>query len=259
MRAAVTSTTGPERGPRETRVSLRGLPMILMYHAVADVPEDPNNLCVTPERFASQLAWLQRRGLRGVGVGKLVDAMRAGRHRGLVGITFDDGYASLPESALPLLRRAGFGATAFIVTGRLGGSNVWDEGPSFPLLSADGVRELAAAGIEIGSHTATHPHLAGASPGQLAAEISQSRLDLGQLLGQEIRGFAYPYGSMDEAARRAVSDAGYDYACAVEASLAEIGMTALPRFYVGQADDARRMAAKWLLYRGRIALRRGSS
>jgi peptidoglycan/xylan/chitin deacetylase (PgdA/CDA1 family) len=223
------------------------------------VDEDPNQLCVTPRRFAEQMAWLERRGLRGVGIGTLVDAMRAGRQRGLVGITFDDGYASVLEAALPQLRRRGFSATAFIISGRLGGSNEWDDGPSWPLLTSSGVRELAASGIEIGSHTATHPHLAGASPGQLAAEISQSRLDLGQLLGQEIRGFAYPYGSMDEAARRAVSDAGYDYACAVEASLAEIGMTALPRFYVGQADDARRMAAKWLLYRGRIALRRGSS
>jgi peptidoglycan/xylan/chitin deacetylase (PgdA/CDA1 family) len=252
-------TTDAERDTRETRVSLRGLPMILMYHAIAQVPEDPNHLCVTPERFASQLAWLQRRGLRGVGIGALVDAMRSGRHRGLVGISFDDGYASLLESAVPLLHRAGFGATAFVVTGRLGGSNAWDEGPSFPLLSADGVRELAAAGIEIGSHTATHPHLAGASPHQLAAEVSQSRSSLRQLLGIEVRGFAYPYGSMDEAARRAVRDAGYDYACAVEASLAEIGLASLPRFYVGQADDAARMAAKWLLYRGRIALRRRST
>jgi hypothetical protein len=60
---------------------------------------------------------------------------------------------------------------------------------------------------------------------------------------------------MDEPARRAVSEAGYDYGCAVDASLAEIGPTSLPRFYVGQADDAPRLAAKRILYRGRIALR----
>ena len=60
---------------------------------------------------------------------------------------------------------------------------------------------------------------------------------------------------MDAAARRAVREAGYDYACAVEASTAETGLMALPRVYVGQQDDAARMAAKRLLYRGRIALR----
>ena len=240
---------------QDGRARLREVPMILMYHGVAEVAEDPNLLCVSPSRFAEQMAWLERRGLRGVGIGALVDAMRAGRQRGLVGITFDDGYLSVLEAALPQLRRRGFGATAYIISGRLGGTNEWDEGPSWPLMTAGQVRELAAAGIEIGSHAATHLRLAGASPEQLTAEVSDSRVSLSALLGAEIRGFAYPYGSMDAAARRAVRDTGYGYACAVEARAAEIGLMALPRIYVGQQDDAVRMTAKRLLYRGRIALR----
>jgi len=234
---------------------LRDVPMILMYHGVAEVAEDPNQLCVTPRRFAEQMAWLGRRGLRGVGVGTLVDAMRAGRQRGLVGITFDDGYVNVLEAAVPELARHGFAATAYIISGRLGGTNEWDQGPTWPLLSADGVRELAAAGIEIGSHAATHLRLAGVGQEQLRAEVHQSRASLEALLGTEIRGFAYPYGSMDKAARQAVRDAGYDYACAVEASMAEAGLMALPRIYIGQRDDAARMAAKRRLYRGRIALK----
>ena len=104
--------------------------MILMYHGVAEVAEDPNQLCVTPSRFAEQMTWLKRRGLRGVGIGTLVDAMRAGRQRGLVGITFDDGYVNVLEAALPELRRHGFTATMFIISGLLGGSNEWDNGPT---------------------------------------------------------------------------------------------------------------------------------
>jgi peptidoglycan/xylan/chitin deacetylase (PgdA/CDA1 family) len=233
----------------------RDVPMILMYHGVADVAEDPNLLCVSPSRFAEQMAWLERRGLRGVGIGTLVEAMRAGRQRGLVGITFDDGYLSVLEAALPELRRRGFGATAYIISERLGGTNEWDEGPSWPLMTADQVRGLVAAGVEIGSHAATHMRLAGVSPEQLTAEVAGSRASLAALLGAEIRGFAYPYGSIDAAARRAVRDAGYEYACAVAASAAEIGLMALPRMYIGQQDDAVRMTAKRLLNRGRIALR----
>jgi peptidoglycan/xylan/chitin deacetylase (PgdA/CDA1 family) len=240
---------------QDGQLRLRDTPMIMMYHSVADVDEDPNQLCISPSRFAEQMAWLSRRGLRGVGIGTLVDAMRSGRQRGLVGITFDDGYLSVLETALPVLRRHGFGATAYIISDRLGGTNEWDEGPTWPLMSAGQVRDLAAAGIEIGSHAATHMRLAGASPAQLTAEVSESRASLAALLGTEIRGFAYPYGSMDAAARRAVRDAGYEHACAVEASMPEIGLMALPRIYVGQQDDAMRMAAKRLLYRGRIALR----
>jgi peptidoglycan/xylan/chitin deacetylase (PgdA/CDA1 family) len=241
--------------PAGDGLRLRDVPMVLMYHSVAEAAEDPNQLCVTPGRFAEQMAWLERRGLRGVGIGTLVDAMRAGRQRGLVGITFDDGYASVLEAALPQLQRRGFSATAFIVSGRLGGSNEWDDGPSWPLLTGSDVRELAAAGIEIGSHAATHIPLAGAGQGQLTAEIGSSRSSLAALAGTGIRGFAYPYGSMDAAARQAVRAAGYDYACAVQAPLADIGLMALPRVYVGQRDDAARMAAKWLLHRARIALR----
>jgi peptidoglycan/xylan/chitin deacetylase (PgdA/CDA1 family) len=240
---------------QDGQLKLRQTPMIFMYHGVADVDDDPNQLCVSPGRFAEQMAWLARRGLRGVGIATLVDAMRTGRQRGLVGLTFDDGYTNVLKTALPVLRRHGFGATAYIISDRLGGTNEWDEGPSWPLMTGDQVRELAAAGFEIGSHAATHVRLAGASPAQLTAEVSESRASLTALLGGEIRGFAYPYGSMDAAARRAVRDAGYEYACAVEASLPEIGLMALPRIYVGQQDDAMRMAAKRLLYRSRIALR----
>jgi peptidoglycan/xylan/chitin deacetylase (PgdA/CDA1 family) len=233
----------------------RYLPMILMYHAIAEVAEDPNKLCVTPGRFAEQMRWLERSGLRGVGVGALVDAMRDGRERGLVGITFDDGYTSVLEAALPELQRRGFGATAYVISGRLGGTNDWDEGPSWSLMSADEVGKLAAAGIEIGSHSATHIRLAGLSAEQLAAEVGASRTDLAALLGAEIRGFCYPCGSMDAAARRAVRDAGYDYACAVEAPPADVGLMALPRIYVGQQDGAARMAVKRRLYRSYIAYR----
>jgi peptidoglycan/xylan/chitin deacetylase (PgdA/CDA1 family) len=237
------------------RLGLGRVPMILMYHAVADVAADPNQLCVTPSRFAEQMAWLKRHGLRGVGIGTLVDAMRAGRARGLVGITFDDGYVNVLEAALPELLRNDFTATMFVISDRLGGTNEWDEGPSWPLMSAGQVTELAAAGMEIGSHGATHVRLAGLSAGQVEDETGGSRKELEALVSGPIRGFAYPYGSTDKAARRAVQDAGYDYACAVETPLAALGLAALPRIYVGQHDTAGRMAAKRLLYRGYIAVK----
>jgi peptidoglycan/xylan/chitin deacetylase (PgdA/CDA1 family) len=237
------------------RLGLRHVPMILMYHGVADVVEDPNHLCVTPSRFAEQMTSLRRLGLRGVGIGTLVDAMRAGRQRGLVGITFDDGYVNVLETALPELLRHGFTASMFIISNRLGGLNEWDEGPRWPLMSASQVGELTEAGMEIGSHAATHMRLAGVGADQLEAEVGGSRTSLSELVGDRIRGFAYPYGSMDAAARQAVRDAGYDYACAVQTPVAELGFTALPRIYIGQRDSARRLAAKRLLFRGYIAVK----
>jgi len=237
------------------RLSLRRLPMILMYHAIADSKDDPNKLCVPPSVFADQMSWLASHGLRGVSMATLVDALRTGSDRGMVGITFDDGYVDVLQAAVPELRRHGFGATAFIISDRLGGTNEWDEGPGWPLLTTEGVLRLVEAGIEIGSHGATHYRLAGADPSRLATEVSTSQTRLSALTGEPIRGFAYPYGSMDAAARQAVRDAGYEYACAVRASVADIGLMALPRVYVGRQDRAARMSAKRFLYKAYIALK----
>lgn len=225
---------------------LSEVPLILMYHRVSEVAE--NSLCVTPRRFAEQMAWLDHHGLRGVGVATLIDAMRAGHHRGLVGITFDDGYANLVEGALPALLSHGFSATMFIVSGLLGRTNEWDAVP-WRLMPAEQVRELAAAGIEIGSHSVTHLRLAGANTDQIKAEVSDSKASLSDLIGAPIRGFAYPYGSMDAAAQQAVYDAGYDYACAANTPTNQLGLLTLPRMFIAECDRGLRMTAKRLLFR----------
>jgi len=237
-----------------SRLSLRQVPMVLMYHGVEDVPWDPHGLCVTPARFAEQLAWLADHGLRGVSMAELVDAMRAGQERGLVGITFDDGYVNVLENAVPELLRRGFTATTFILSGLLGKVSEWEDmKPRWPLMTADQVVEVAAAGMEIGSHTATHPYLRGIAADRLKAEVSGSKSDLTELIGKPVRGLAYPYGKQDAPARRAAVDAGYDYACAVETPPADLGIMALPRIIFSQRDGARRMSAKKAFFRGYTA------
>lgn len=235
------------------RLPLGRVPLILMYHSVEGASEDPYHLCVTPERFAGQMRWLTNRGLRGVSVDTLLSAVRAGRGRGLVGITFDDGYLSVLRNAVPELLRHDFTATMFIVSGLLGGTNEWDGRPVWPLMSAQQVAEVAAAGMEIGSHSVTHPRLTSLGARRLRAEISESRSMLSDLLGCPVRGFAYPYGDMSPAARHAVEDTGYDYACSVVSPVTDMGMMTLPRIIVGQRDGAAGMAAKRILFRGQIA------
>lgn len=232
---------------------VRALPLILMYHCVGVVGSDPNLLCVTPERFSSQMEWLRRHGLRGVDVGTLLAARHEDRASRMVGLTFDDGYAGVLEHAVPVLRKNGFTATMFVLADRLGETNDWDDGTPWPLLSRSGVAELAAAGMEIGSHGATHTALAGADPATLAAEVAGSRDALRDLTGQPVAGFAYPYGATDQRVIDAVAEAGYGYACAVRPYGSRPAPYALPRIYAGQADGPARLAAKRLLYRAHFA------
>lgn len=227
-----------------------GTPTILMYHAIARVPEDPNRICVSPERFEAQMGYLKRRGLRGVSVRELLEAGGTRRARGLVGLTFDDGYENFLQDALPVLERFGFSATVFMVAGMLGGENRWefrfDPRPRMQLLTVEGVREVAARGMEVGSHSMTHPKLNHLESEALEDEVGGSRQVLSEILGEGVDGFSYPYGFIDGASVRAVRRANYAYACAVVVRVEQSGYD-LPRITVAE-DRLPKFAAKLEIY-----------
>lgn len=219
-------------------------PLILMYHSISPYDEDPFEVTITPHRFEQQMRWLSRRGLRGISVRELLDAQSKGHSRKLVGLTFDDGYEDFLTYALPILNRFGYTATVFALAGRLGGTNVWDAGgPIKSLLTADQLRQVAAAGIEIGSHGFTHVRLSPASGKQLDGELVRSRAVLREITGQTVDGFCYPYGDLTGRVVDAVRVAGYDYGCAVwRCDLTS--RHALPRTYVHDGDHSWRLDAK---------------
>jgi peptidoglycan/xylan/chitin deacetylase (PgdA/CDA1 family) len=221
-----------------------------MYHSVGDCSDDPYRITVSPERLDEQLGRLRGWGLRGVGMSELLAARARGEGQGLVGLTFDDGYADFVTGALPVLLRHDCGATLFVLPGRLGGENAWDPlGPRKPLLDKQGIRVAAASeGIEIGSHGLTHVDLTRADDAVLHAEVSESRALLSELIGAHIDGLCYPYGTLDQRAVDAVRAAGYRYACAIDPGPLT-GPFALPRVHIGQNDTAVRLLLKHRLHR----------
>ena len=74
-----------------------GMPLVLMYHSVDRYRTDPYQITVRPDRFDQQMCWLWQHGLRGVSMRQLLAAHRQGVAAGLVGLTFDDGYADFLE------------------------------------------------------------------------------------------------------------------------------------------------------------------
>jgi peptidoglycan/xylan/chitin deacetylase (PgdA/CDA1 family) len=227
-------------------------PMVLMYHSVTPYEQDPYGITVSPARFEHQMRWLRRRGLRGVSMSTLLDAWHTGRAHGLIGLTFDDGYADFLEHALPVLARYGFGATAFPLAGLLGGNNDWDpDGPRKPLMTEAQVRQVAEAGIEIGSHGMRHASLPGTPAAALAAEATESRAILRAASGQDVTGFCYPFGHVDAPAVDAARAAGYSYGCAMRLT-PETGVFAIPRAFVDDHDNFVHLIAKevkhWLAW-----------
>src|SRR3712207_1602251 len=160
---------------------------VLMYHSIStSTAPDPHRLRVHPDRLDRHLRLLRRLGLRGVGLSELLRAQERGEAGRLVALTFDDGYTDFLEQAMPVLARHGMTGTLYVVAGQLGGANGWDSGPRLPIMTADQVRAVDAAGHEVGSHTMTHARLTGADPAVLTEEVAGSRHALQGVLQHEV-------------------------------------------------------------------------
>jgi peptidoglycan/xylan/chitin deacetylase (PgdA/CDA1 family) len=224
---------------------------ILLYHSIGRLTEDPTKQFTSPERFQEHMSYLKRRGLRGVSVRELHQAAVAGDVKGLVGITFDDGYKDFLQVAVPTLEDLGFSATVFAVGGMLGRENDWEHDytprPWLKLLEAEDLREVSRRGMEVGAHGTSHVKLAGLGPERLEEEVMGSRRLLSDVLGEDVEGFAYPYGSFDASALEAVRRAGYTYACAAPSQV-DWNQYALPRIPVANNDHLLRFAVKLAIY-----------
>ena len=80
-------------------------------------------------------------------------------------------------------------------------------------------REMADAGVEIGSHTLTHPILTGLGDARLREEVAQSRDRIQNALGRKVETFCYPNGDYDLRTQREVARAGYRLAVTTDVGL----------------------------------------
>jgi peptidoglycan/xylan/chitin deacetylase (PgdA/CDA1 family)/glycosyltransferase involved in cell wall biosynthesis len=185
------------------------LPVLAYHHVGTSKASTYPDLSLSAHRFERHIRWLHRMGYRSISPADWLRWCRDGT--GLpqkpVLLTFDDAFADIAEFALPVLQRHGFGATVFVVTGHIGGTNAWDEARGsaiHPLMTAEQLRYWADQGIEFGAHSRTHPDLASASASEVAEELVGSRDELSAILGRKVTLFAYPYGRYNEAASDAV-------------------------------------------------------
>jgi peptidoglycan/xylan/chitin deacetylase (PgdA/CDA1 family) len=81
------------------------------------------------------------------------------------------------------------------------------------LMNWNEIREMHRDGMEIGSHTMTHPMLTQVSESTMRTELSEARARLSEVLGTAPVGFVYPSGAFSATARNIVREAGHIYAC----------------------------------------------
>jgi peptidoglycan/xylan/chitin deacetylase (PgdA/CDA1 family) len=174
---------------------------ILMYHHVSTWTP-PNalefGLTVTTSDFAAQMNYLAKNGYHPIKLDDIFDNLYYGMAlpKLPIVISFDDGYEDNYTDAFPILLRHHFVAEVNIITGMIGHSYLtWNQ-----------IRQMAASGFEIGSHTIHHISLASVSEQTAEQELAESKATLQQQLQMPIQFFCYPSGEpfhSGTAARRA--------------------------------------------------------
>jgi peptidoglycan/xylan/chitin deacetylase (PgdA/CDA1 family) len=108
-----------------SRLQTRGL--ILGYHRVAKTEVDGFDICVSPEHFSEQMAFV-RRNYHPISLNEMVSGLISGSlpHKSIA-VTFDDGYADNLYAAEPILERFEIPAAVFISPGNLGKPFWWNE------------------------------------------------------------------------------------------------------------------------------------
>jgi len=177
----------------------------LMYHRVGPPrPGTPPALTVLPEEFERQIRRLVQWGYIGIRPTDWLSWSNGSRQlvRKPILITFDDAYADTADFALPVILQYGFSAAVYVVTGRVGKTNTWDEAEgsaALNLMTEEQIRSWTKRGIEFGAHSRTHPDLTKLSAEELEGEVAGSKQDLAFLLGAPVLSFAYPYGAYNQA------------------------------------------------------------
>ena len=198
---------------------------VLTYHAVDD---RQSVISVTPADFRRQAEMLAQRGLRAISLAQAFATREAAGEfpRDAVAVTFDDGYLSVVESALPVFSERGFTATVFLVSALVGlsanAARACNPDLDRAMLDWAEARELLEAGWEIGSHTATHPDLTRLDAATCERELAGSKAELEQRLQRPVHSLAYPYGRHDGAVRD-LAARHYERACTTRLAVHRAG------------------------------------
>lgn len=197
----MSAVRGLVRAAQRLLPARRGGLTVLAYHLVGAGTGSPVDL--PAESFRRQLDELVERarpvelsaGVAELAAGREPDGAAAGA-RPMVAVTFDDAYRNFITHAWPLLAERGIPATLFVPVGFLEGDSpapIRGTGHLPPLAWAE-LRELAGAGLAVGSHTWSHPDLTRLRVDSVRDELRRSRAALEDRTEVRVPSFCYPRG-----------------------------------------------------------------
>lgn len=249
---------------------------VLMYHRIGTSHNEwESRYCIPPDQFAKHMYYLAKRGMRACSLTDFFAWLdrKQTLPEGSFLLTFDDGFMGVYEHAAPVLQELNWPATVFLVSRLIGKRDEWCQtqnpsGATFPLLAHEHISTMRETGFTFQSHTRLHPDLTTLSDDDLTEELAGSRQDLEDLLGEQVRYLAYPYGRLNEHVLDTTRAAGYEAAFSTQPGFnrRDINHYRIRRLDVFGTDTATMLARKiffgsndgswhqtWRYYKGRVA------
>jgi peptidoglycan/xylan/chitin deacetylase (PgdA/CDA1 family) len=216
------------------------LPPVLAYHHVVrtEAELEPNAPVVTADLFEEHLRHLQENRIRTLSMAEYLEAIDLpDPPRDAVLLTIDDGYESVYTIAYPLLQQYGMRATAFVLTSRVGETNVVN--PHQPWLTWEQCREMEASGhVDIEAHgDRSHVSVQGLRDGRagsgpffltrlldpttgavetdgvyrarILGDLRACKRKIDEALGKNVVAFCWPLGKASAECAAAAKEAGY--------------------------------------------------
>jgi peptidoglycan/xylan/chitin deacetylase (PgdA/CDA1 family) len=247
-----------------------------MYHRIGKSHNEwESRYCISPDQFAEHMHYLAKQDMRACSLADFFAWRRQEKTlpEGSFLLTFDDGFLGVYEHAATVLQELGWPATVFLVSKLIGAQDVWCQtqnpsGVTYSLLAPEHIRAMRDMGFTFQSHTRLHPDLTTLSEDDLVDELAGSRQDLEDMLGEQVRYLAYPYGRFNQHVLNTARAAGYDAAFSTQPGFNRRGVdlyrirrldifgtdttTMLARkIYFGSNDGSWRQTFRY--YRGRVA------
>jgi peptidoglycan/xylan/chitin deacetylase (PgdA/CDA1 family) len=188
-----------------TTIRARSTGRILCYHSIGQAAAGVND--VRPEQFRRHIELTLGLGFRFVSAAQIA---RTGGSPLDLAITFDDAWTSVLSEAAPILRDYGIPCSLFVVSSWSDHRSAWSKEFILPWRE---IERLMAMGVQIGSHSVTHPDFGSIERTQMIDELCGSRDTIQRRLGFAPTFFAIPYGqSMNwpPAAGEIAREAGYE-------------------------------------------------
>ena len=176
----IPTATWVHQGPEKVYVP------IILYHRI-DISPINSQYYVPPAKFDEEMKLLHDWGYTTITTELLIKAITEGADlppRPLI-ISFDDGHLNNYTTAFPIMQKYGFTGVLYIVANYMGVDQY---------MNADQIKEMAAAGWEVGSHSISHADLTSLDPYNQRHEVVDSRTLLETELGVPVLTIAYPFG-----------------------------------------------------------------